>query len=320
MKRVLDDKDLMLIRELEIDGRASYRRLAGILGTSRTTVARRIQNLVSEKVISFASVVTPAVKGHVATLGLKINARPGKIDAVAAQLAAIPEIRHIVLLTGRYEILAWAFLRSSSDAPGFFSKELANVSDVSNIKSFMVLKEVKSSWAYLGSQESIIVPDNTEPELQPLETALIRELELAPRQTVLEMSQKLGVSTPTVRSKLRKLRDEGLIRVVSIPNPRALGFDVNAVVLTKADISHAENMADELAHRPNVRYVGITTGEFNVLASVAFRELTHLYDFLYNDLVNIPGVISHETVMIVKVFKHAYTGFQEDELPSGNHK
>ncbi|MDD5095859.1 MAG: AsnC family transcriptional regulator, partial [Dehalococcoidia bacterium] len=54
-KRPLDELDLMLIRELEVDARRSAKELAAKLGTSHTTVQRRLRYLLDEGVISFVT-------------------------------------------------------------------------------------------------------------------------------------------------------------------------------------------------------------------------------------------------------------------------
>ncbi|MDD5095788.1 MAG: AsnC family transcriptional regulator, partial [Dehalococcoidia bacterium] len=85
--RLLDKLDLMLIRELGIDARKSSVELGVKLGTSHTTVQRRLQALLDEGIISFVTIADPKNLGYLTLILLGINTRPGRVDGVAAKIA-----------------------------------------------------------------------------------------------------------------------------------------------------------------------------------------------------------------------------------------
>src|SRR2546423_3714836 len=97
---VLDALDLRIISALQDDGRKPTSEIALTLGVPRTTVARRIERLVGERVVRVG------VYANSAKIGLPVHAmtelcvEPAMLDAVVETVAAFDELRWVGMMTG----------------------------------------------------------------------------------------------------------------------------------------------------------------------------------------------------------------------------
>ncbi|MBM3132674.1 MAG: Lrp/AsnC family transcriptional regulator [Chloroflexi bacterium] len=149
----LDDLDLMLIKELEIDGRQTNTDLAKKIGTSKATARRKLRRLLDENIIRVVAVANPPALGYktVATMG--INVRPGEVDAVAEKLAAYKNIHFVIISTGRYDIIAWVMFREPEDLSNFLRKELGKIPGLTSVETMVNLKIIKASFSYLSGED-----------------------------------------------------------------------------------------------------------------------------------------------------------------------
>jgi Lrp/AsnC family transcriptional regulator for asnA, asnC and gidA len=72
-----------------------------------------------------------------------------------------------------------------------------------------------------------------------------------------------------------------------------------------------ETVSDRLVHYPEVRYVGLSTGRYDLIIEAFFNDNEHLLSFVSNELGSDPAVRQVETSLILKVAKFSY----EWEIP-----
>lgn len=149
----LDGLDLMIIRELEADGRQTNTDLAKKIGTSKATARRKLRRLIDEKIIKVVAVAHPPALGYktVATMG--INVRPGEVDAVADTLAAYKNVHFVIISTGRYDIIAWVMFQDPEDLSNFLRRELGKISGLTSVETMVNLKIIKASFTYLADDD-----------------------------------------------------------------------------------------------------------------------------------------------------------------------
>ncbi|MBI4240962.1 MAG: Lrp/AsnC ligand binding domain-containing protein, partial [Candidatus Rokubacteria bacterium] len=66
-------------------------------------------------------------------------------------------------------------------------------------------------------------------------------------------------------------------------------------------------VAQRLAAAPEVYFVGITTGGYDVLAAAVFRSNDELLDFITRRLSGIPGIVRTSTSSVLHVVKRTMT-------------
>lgn len=146
----LDALDRGLISELRHNGKRTQVELAAKLGTSAATIRRRMHRLLDNRIMKLVAIADPHVLGFRTRVAIGINAHHGKIDAVADELAAFSNVHHVVICTGRYDIIAWAVFRGSSDFSRFVRKDLGKVRGIERHETMVTLRVAKEVYSIPG--------------------------------------------------------------------------------------------------------------------------------------------------------------------------
>ena len=126
------------------------------------------------------------------------------------------------------------------------------------------------------------------------------------RKPYTEIAQSLGVSEGTVRNRVTRLIDDGVVQIVGLVDPYQLGFDAPAVIGVSVQPSEIENAAAVIEAFPEVSYLIEVSGEFDLIVEVMCRHRDHLAQFLNQNLSKVPGVQRTQTFLILRTFKMAY--------------
>ena len=136
---------------------------------------------------------------------------------------------------------------------------------------------------------------------------LVRLLGQDARQNSETLAKKLKLSSATVRRRLRRLLRSDALRIIGVVNPTDFGLPVAAVIAL--DIAHDkfESVGEVLANRPEITWVAITTGRFDMLVLARFPSTDALSHFLTKELAQVEGVKDSETLICLDVKKGRYT-------------
>src|SRR5579872_1281499 len=92
------------------------------------------------------------------------------------------------------------------------------------------------------------------------------------RKSYAEIARESGLTEATVRRRLTQLLDEGIISVVVIPDHEKIGLPIHALLSMQVDLERLEQVTHSLADVPNVRWVGVMTGGYNLVAEAFFTS------------------------------------------------
>ena len=148
-------------------------------------------------------------------------------------------------------------------------------------------------------------------DLDETDRAIIRLLQRNGRASNTEIGRAVGLTETTIRNRISRLLNEGLVNVVAVPTPAAVGKTTSAIIGISVQLGHLDEVADALAALPEVRYVGLSTGRSDVIVEAFFEDNEHLLEFVSKQLGSMPAVTSVETSLILRVAKFSY----EWELP-----
>jgi Lrp/AsnC family transcriptional regulator, regulator for asnA, asnC and gidA len=148
-------------------------------------------------------------------------------------------------------------------------------------------------------------------EVDELDRSIIRILQRNGRTSNTDIARELDVTETTIRKRIARLIEEDLVNVVAVPTPRAVGMTMSAILGISVQLPHLHEVADQLVGCPEVRYVGMSTGRYEVIVEAFFQNQEHLLEFVSTRLGALPGVTGVETSLILKVAKFSY----EWEIP-----
>lgn len=120
--RLLEGRDLDLVRVLSEDPRQSAARLAERTGLSPTTVRRRLDRLEAEHALVYRCEVARALSGWPVSVSLWAAVPQSRAPRLAERISALREIRLCASLSGPYNLLLAAWLRSVDDIAPFESR------------------------------------------------------------------------------------------------------------------------------------------------------------------------------------------------------
>ena len=118
-----------------------------------------------------------------------------------------------------------------------------------------------------------------------------------------QLSLKLGLSTVTVLSRIKKLEKEKIIKgYTSILNHEKLGYDLTAVIEIIAKKDKLVQVEDELSGIENVCSVYDVTGNTDTLIIAKFKGREDLSKFIKNlsSISSVESTITHVVLNTVK--------------------
>jgi Lrp/AsnC family transcriptional regulator, regulator for asnA, asnC and gidA len=145
----------------------------------------------------------------------------------------------------------------------------------------------------------------TDSALDDTNKLIIEHLQRDGRMSYATLAKTIGLSEAAVRQRVQRLLEGGLMQIVAVTDPLTLGFARQAMVGVKA-VGDLRVVADELAAIPEVDYVVICAGGYDLLVELVCTDDDHLLDLLNNAIRTVPGVTVTETFMYLKLSKQSY--------------
>ncbi len=123
------------------------------------------------------------------------------------------------------------------------------------------------------------------------------------RLTSSDLGKKLNISSSTVRRRIKKLVEQGIIRIYAVPEPTKIGVHTEAVVSLNVLHEHISHVVQKLSTFEQVRWLVITSGRFDIMIYVWCSSTNALYEFIENIIGRLPGVKSSETFICLRVVR-----------------
>lgn len=134
----LDELDHRIIEAFSREARISNRLVASELGVTEGTIRTRLRRLQNDGMIQFTVVTDFRMAGSPNLVLMGITAEPLSVPNLAAQLSLMPEIGSVVMMLGRYSLLATGL---------FTSIEAADRLIRSKIRPLEGVQDVDVSWS-----------------------------------------------------------------------------------------------------------------------------------------------------------------------------
>lgn len=146
---------------------------------------------------------------------------------------------------------------------------------------------------------------NSSITLDDLDFAILSFLQKDGRMSFTIIAEKLKVSIGTIRTRFNKLIEDGTVNIIGRVDPDKVGFRSYshiAVFIRPATLK--EKVARVIAKLPEVSFLAMTSGDYDLEVDVMCRDNDHLVDFV-NRISHIEGVHQTKTTIYFKVYKYA---------------
>ena len=118
-----------------------------------------------------------------------------------------------------------------------------------------------------------------------------------------EIARTLKISEGTVRNRIHRLTESGMLKIVGMAAPDALPDKELVLIGVKVAVSKdLTDIAEKISRLPGVQATSITTGRYDIMVEALLKVKSGLIDFLHGSLSKIQGIAATETFMVMKSF------------------
>jgi Lrp/AsnC family transcriptional regulator, regulator for asnA, asnC and gidA len=142
-------------------------------------------------------------------------------------------------------------------------------------------------------------------KLDPIDEQIISLLQADGRRSYGEIGKAVGLSEAATRQRVNRLRESGVMRIAAIVDPIALGRGVVATIGLRVS-GDTRVVAARLADVPEIEYVVITAGSFDLLAEVVCASEEELLRVINESVRAIEEVRETETFVHLRTEKNVF--------------
>lgn len=144
------------------------------------------------------------------------------------------------------------------------------------------------------------------PVLDDVSKSIIEELQADGRRSYSSIGKTVGLSEAAVRQRVQRLLDAGVMQIVAVTDPLQVGF-ARAAMIGISVTGNLDAAAEAIEQLPDVQYLVVCAGGFDILAEVVAEDDDHLLRILNDSIRSVPGVTRTETFVYLKLRKQIYS-------------
>jgi Lrp/AsnC family transcriptional regulator for asnA, asnC and gidA len=150
---------------------------------------------------------------------------------------------------------------------------------------------------------ALLTTHQTTHELDEIDRGIVEALRADGRTNNSVIAAQLGVAEGTVRQRVRKLTETGVVKISALLNPEIISEHQLCMIGMKiVESKRLEQCAEAVRQLPEVRSVAIVTGRYDLFVEVLVDSNHGLIRFLSESLASVPGIESSETFLLLKTY------------------
>ncbi len=130
---------------------------------------------------------------------------------------------------------------------------------------------------------------------------IIRELKEG-KKSFKVIADKLAITENTVRSRVNKLQEEGVLEICGLVDPATLPGHQSVVIGIKLAEMNLVQKGEEISKLKGVVSTCVVTGRYDLIVQVLFKEGFGLLEFYTDEIAKIEGVNSVEAFVVYKSY------------------
>lgn len=282
------DLDMRIMEALHIDGRASWKRIAHVLGVNERTVARRGNALLESGTVRVVAIGFP-------TLGHVVAIRCGHGQArMASRALSHHDVSHWAhVTTGDFDVVAEITAESRRET-SFLLEDLPAVAGIRDIRVYPVIEYLRlARWWNLGilnarergamEASAVLSPQRrmgTTEHLSDRDHALLHALKHDGRISYEELGRRTGTSDVTAKRRVDALRRDGVIAIRAVIEPDALGLGTETLTWLDVPPRHLPAVTQGIRRSEHIKYASRIAGPWDFLLKSHIRDRTAADDVL----------------------------------------
>lgn len=142
--------------------------------------------------------------------------------------------------------------------------------------------------------------------LDDLDLGIVRELQMDGRRAFREIARTLSVPEATIRTRVKRLQDQGVVQILAFTDPSKLGHAKLSLLFVKVAPQDHDRVVDTLGRWTEVSYLSTIMGVADICVQVLCRDDESLWN-LQQRVRSLPGVQEVQSTQEVRVHKLRFT-------------
>lgn len=281
----LNDLQQRIVAALQVDGRASWRKIAEVLGEPERTITRYGTELLESR-----HVIVSGIRHERQMVVLTCDSLASAALLAAESIARRSDVTYTYLTTGSPNIVAE--IGYSDNLGSLLLRELPATPGLQNVVAHPILKFFKTirGWrsgaltdAEMSALESEISEDHTTWDVDhargPHDEEIMQILKSDGRASVESISRQTKMAATSVSRRIDYLITSGQYAIRTLVEPAILGFGVEAMLWVQTSVDAVEPLGQRLSKWPSVRYLAAIGGHYQLLVNVTAASHAELYQF-----------------------------------------
>lgn len=130
---------------------------------------------------------------------------------------------------------------------------------------------------------------------------IIRELKEG-KKSFKKIADKLAITENTVRSRVTRLQEEGVLDICGLVDPAKLPGHRTVIIGIKLTEMNLVDKGEEISRLRGVISVSVVTGRYDLMVLVMFKRGFDLLEFYTEEISKVVGVSSVETFVVYKSY------------------
>ncbi len=302
----LDAVDLQLIDLLRSDGRMNNRAMSAVVGLKEAAVASRIRALTERQLLAVSTLIDWERAGYGWDFWLHVDVEGRPVEETAKDLAKLEKVISVQMVFGAADLILHVLGADKADVAAFLAEELPKVKGVRATRSSVTLETLKFDVQFASLPFDPTPPDLPDPvvEVDDFDEKILMAFMADGRQSNRQVARDLDVSDSTIRLRLSRMEEAGLVRMCAQIDPlrthllRAWAY----VGITVGDRDKHRICAD-LAKIPEVIVVSLVTGGYDIQVLVAASRRSTLLEVVSRQIREISGIHGTEISEVINTIK-----------------
>ena len=138
-------------------------------------------------------------------------------------------------------------------------------------------------------------------KIDEINIEIIRELKQG-RKSYKKIADKLAITENTVRARVNKLMENGVLDICGLIDPHSLPGHRAVMIGIKLSEMNIVDKGEELSKLKGVVSASVVTGRYDIILMVLFKKNFGLLEFYTEEISNVKGINYVETFVIYKSY------------------
>ena len=145
------------------------------------------------------------------------------------------------------------------------------------------------------------------PPMDAVDKAIVKMLQVDGRTPYKEVADALGVSEGTVRNRVGRMKERGVLRIVAVADPTAINYRADAMLGVKvAPGVTPEQVAGRLAEFSQTVYVLWVSGRYDLLVEIVCESDEDFLGFVAANIYDQTDIAGVEIMTGLAMFKNQF--------------